>query len=77
MTPLENIKNRLIDRILVTNNEQLLNAIDTIMSSAKIDETLVLNSFQREMLQMSESDIANGKLISEEDLRKTDSEWMD
>jgi dihydrofolate reductase len=76
MTTLENIKNRLIDRILVTKNEQLLKAIDTILNSTQTDEKLTLNSHQIEMLAMSENDIKEGNLISESDLKKADSEWM-
>ena len=76
MTALENIKNRLIDRILVTKNEQLLNAIDSIFNSTQNDEKLSLNSHQIEMLMMSENDIEQGNLISESDLKKADSKWM-
>ena len=76
MTTLENIKSRLIDRILVTKNEKLLKAIDTIFSSTQDDEKLTLNSHQIEMLMMSERDIEQGNLISESDLKKADSEWM-
>lgn len=76
MTALENIKNRLIDRILVTKNEQLLNAIDSIFNSTQTDEKLSLNSHQIEMLMMSENDIEKGNLISESDLKKVDSKWM-
>jgi len=77
MTALENIKNRLIDRILVTKNEQLLNAIDSIFNATQTDEKLSLNSHQIEMLMMSENDIEQGNLISESDLKKADSKWMD
>ena len=76
MTTLENIKSRLIDRILVTKNEKLLKAIDTIFSSTQDDEKLTLNSHQIEMLMMSERDIEQGNLISESDLKEADSEWM-
>ena len=76
MTTLDNIKNRLIDRILVTKNEQLLNAIDTIFDSTQSNEKLALNSHQIEMLLMSENDIEQGNLISETDLEKADIEWM-
>lgn len=74
---IEKIKNKLIDRILVTKNEKLLLAIDTIFKSTQSDEKLALNSHQIEMLLMSENDIKQGHLISETDLEKTDSEWMD
>lgn len=74
MTSLKNIKNRLIDRIMVTQNEQLLSAIDNIFNFIQADEKLALNSHQIEMLMMSENDIKQGNLISEDDLKKSDSE---
>lgn len=61
---------------MVTNNEQLLAAIDGIFDSTQPDEKLGLNSYQVEMLQMSENDIEQGNLISEADLAKEDSQWM-
>ena len=76
MTTLNNIKNRLIDRILVTRNEELLSAIDKIFDSTQTEDNLELSSEQIEMLLMSEQDIEQGNLISEDDLNKSDSEWL-
>ncbi|MDD7885908.1 hypothetical protein [Flavivirga sp. 57AJ16] len=76
MSTLDNIKNKLIDRILVTRNEQLLTAINSILDSTQFDEKLTLNSQQIEMLMMSDMDIEKGNLISETDLKKLDSEWL-
>jgi hypothetical protein len=77
MKAIEIVKNRLIDRMMVSNNEELLNAIESIFrSSQEVDEELTLNSAQNEMLYMSEKDIENGDIISEVDLRIADSSWM-
>lgn len=76
MTTLDNIKNRLIDRILLTKNEELLKAIDSIFNSTQTDEKLILNTHQIEMLMMSENDIEEGNLISESELKESDSKWM-
>ena len=76
MTTLENIKTRLIDRILITQNEKLLAAISNIFDSTQTTEKLILNSQQIEMLMMSEDDIENGNLISEAVQKQIDSEWM-
>ena len=77
MNTLETLRSRLIDRIMVAKNEDLLAAIEGILNSTETDEQLKLDSHQIEMLLMSEKDIENGNLISESDLRKADSEWMD
>ncbi len=76
MTALENIKNSLIDRILATKNEKLLEAIDRIFASTQTEEIVSLSSEQIEMLSMSERDIEAGNFISESELNKRDSEWL-
>ena len=76
MTTLDILKNSLIDKIVATNNEKLLCAIASIFESTQVEEKVQLTSEQIEMLMMSENDIINGKLISEDDLRKTDIEWL-
>jgi hypothetical protein len=76
MTTLENIKNSLIDRILATRNEKLLEAIKSILDSTQAEEIIALSTEQIEMLSMSEKDIENGKLISESELNKRDSKWL-
>ena len=77
MESLDNLKNRLIDRIMVSENEKLLEALEGILNSTETEERLALNSYHIEMLLLSEKDIENGNLISEADLIKEDSEWMD
>jgi hypothetical protein len=66
----------LISRILATKNEDLLAAMETIFANTQQSEIASLSSEQIEMLLMSESDIASGNLISEEELDKLDSQWM-
>jgi archaellum component FlaF (FlaF/FlaG flagellin family) len=76
MNALENIKNSLIDRILATKNEQLLEAIKSIFDSTQSEEIISLSTEQIEMLSMSEKDIEDGKLVSESELSKRDSKWL-
>jgi hypothetical protein len=77
MKTLETLKSRLIDRIMVTGNEDLLVEIEDILNSRETSDRLKLDSYQIEMLLLSEEDIENGNLISDSDLRKADSVWMD
>jgi hypothetical protein len=76
MNALENIKNSLIDRILATRNERLLEAIKNIFDSTQSEEMIALSTEQIEMLSMSEKDIEDGKLVSESELSKRDSKWL-
>ena len=76
MNALENIKNSLIDSILATRNEQLLEAIKNIFDSTQSEDIISLSTEQIEMLSMSEKDIEDGKLVSESELSKRDSKWL-
>jgi hypothetical protein len=76
MNALENIKNSLIDRILASRNEQLLEAIKNIFDSNPSEEIVSLTTEQIEMLAMSENDIENGKLVSEAELSERDAKWL-
>jgi len=62
---------------MVTDNVQLLIAIENIFNSTQTEENLNLNSDQIEMLLMSDNDINQGNLLSEDDLKNEDSKWMD
>lgn len=77
MTHLEIIKNRLIDRILAAKNEKLLEAIEKIIVSTDKEEEISFTSEQIEMLMMSEEDIKYGRIVSESELDKLDSQWLD
>jgi archaellum component FlaF (FlaF/FlaG flagellin family) len=76
MTPLETIKNNLIDHIMATKNEKILHAIENLFKSDKSEETYNLSSQEIEILQMSEADILNGNLVSEEELDEQDRKWL-
>ncbi len=76
MTSIERIKQELIDTIMVSKNEKLLEAVSQIFASSDSAGKPQLDSYQIEMLEMSEKDIQNGDIISEDDLDKSDSEWL-
>jgi len=68
MTTLNGVKNSLIDKIIATKDERLLNAIACIIESTQSKEKVQLSLEQIEMLMISENDIKCGKLISEDEL---------
>lgn len=76
MENLQKLRNKVIDRVMVSENSQLLEAIEKILISTEAEERINLTSEQIEMLMMSEDDILNNRLISEEDLEKQDKEWL-
>lgn len=76
MTTLENVKNRLIDKILAAQNENFLEAIEKIFLTTQKEGKVKLYPEQKEMLMMSDVDIENGNVVSESELDKMDSEWL-
>ncbi len=77
MSPIDKIRSGLIDRILSIQNKGLLLALDKIISSFTVESEIVeLNYEQKVMLEMSEQDIREGKLISQEAMNKRNIEWL-
>lgn len=77
MTTLDKVRNRLIDRLLSIKNETVLEEIDKIVSNktGNSDE-LELSKAQISMLEISEEDIKNGNIISQEAMNKRNLEWL-
>ncbi len=77
MAAIDKIRNGLIDKIMSINNKDFLVALDNLISSSSAEsEAVKLTAEQREMLEMSESDIKNGRLISQEAMDKRNLEWL-
>lgn len=77
MATVDNIRNGLIDKIRTIKNKELLKALDKIISSGTPDSEIPeLTDEQRVMLEMSEDDIKNGRLISQEAMNKRNLEWL-
>ncbi|MBA4299383.1 hypothetical protein SAMN03080617_00864 [Algoriphagus alkaliphilus] len=77
MATLENIRNGLIDKILSIQNKDFLESLDRIISNdSKKSSEKTLTPEQKIMLEMSEEDIINGRLISQEAIEKRNLEWL-
>ena len=80
MENIETLRSKLVEKIFLTRNINLLQAIDDIFSSLKTkdeeNEVIVFSDSQKEMLLLSEEDIKYGRTITDEELRKLDEEWM-
>ncbi|RXG17846.1 hypothetical protein DSM03_101545 [Leeuwenhoekiella aestuarii] len=71
MATVDKIRGELIDKIRSIQNKDVLVALDKLISSTTADDEIVeLNGEQKEMLEMSEADIRNGRLISQETMDK-------
>ena len=77
MATVDKIKNGLIDKILSIKNRDILEALDTFLSSSTSEsDKIELTKEQIAMLEMSEKDIKNGELISQEAMDKRNLEWL-
>jgi len=77
MSTIDNIRNGLIDKILSIKNKDLLLALDKLITSSASSSDLVeLTNEQKTMLEMSEDDIKNGELISQDAMSKRNLEWI-
>ena len=77
MATVEQIRNVLIDKILSVNNLELLMALDKMLTFEKTDTSQVqLSEEQRMLLELSEEDIKNNHLISQEAMAKRNLEWL-
>ena len=76
MKSIDIIKNRLIDKILTIKNQEFLTALDKLIDSSSTTSIVELTEEQKLMLLMSEEDIREGRLISQDDLDNNDLSWL-
>ncbi|MGY6741396.1 MAG: hypothetical protein ACXIUQ_01570 [Cecembia sp.] len=77
MESIEKIQQELIGKILTIKNKGFLEALNKLIASTEEKSSkTVLTESQREMLELSEKDIKNGDLISQEAMNKRNLEWL-
>ncbi len=77
MTSADNIRNNIIDKLLTISNKEYLNALYNLVNSNKLDvEIIQLSPTQIKLLNLSDEDIKNNRVVSQEELDKQDLEWL-
>lgn len=77
MNGADKIRNSIIDKLLTISNTDYLSALYQLVSKSSVNEDIVqLSESQILMLNMSDEDIKNDRIISQEDLDKMDLEWL-
>ena len=77
MDSIENLRNSIIDKLLTISNQDYLVAIQQVLENSAVDTDLVkLTEDQIKMLMMSEEDIKNNRLISQENVDQSDLKWL-
>ena len=77
MATISDIRSGLIDKILAIKNKELLQALDQLIATtSSVSNIIETKSEQKRILEMSEEDIKNGELISQEEMIKRNLEWL-
>jgi hypothetical protein len=77
MSTTDLIRNNIIDKLLTISNEDYLSALYQLVNTSLVgQDTVQLSEEQVLMLQMSDADIVNGKLIMQDQLDKDDLQWL-
>jgi hypothetical protein len=77
MATVDTLRNNLIDKLLTISNKDYLNALNQLIENSGIEDNAVaLTAEQILMLQLSDLDIASNKLISQDQLDKSDLQWL-
>ncbi|MDP2113236.1 MAG: hypothetical protein Q8K69_04170 [Bacteroidota bacterium] len=71
------LRNNIIDKLLTITNKDYLSALYQLVNSSSVSpDTVKLTEEQILMLQLSDLDIKNGRLISQDQLDKADLQWL-
>jgi len=77
MATIDSLRNNIIDKLLTISNKDYLAALYQLVEKSKVDNDVVkLTEEQTLMLQLSDKDILKEKLISQEQLDKSDLKWL-
>lgn len=71
------IRNSIIDKLLTITDESYLRALFQLVEKRNVsDETVQLSEEQIQLLQLSENDIAMGRLVLQNQLDQDDLLWL-
>jgi hypothetical protein len=77
MATIDNLRNSIIDKLLTITNKDYLSALHKLVENSQVDEDIVkLTEEQKLLLQLSDNDIKNNRLISQSQLDKNDRKWL-
>jgi hypothetical protein len=77
MAQVDVIRNGIIDKLLAISDKEYLNALLRLVDNSAVQgEKIKLTKEQKLMLELSEKDIKNGRIISQDDLDKKDLQWL-
>ncbi len=77
MAQVDVIRNGIIDRLLAISDKDYLMALLRLVDNSTVEiGKIQLTKEQKLMLEMSETDLQNGRTVSQIELDKNDLEWL-
>ncbi len=77
MKQTDSIRNNIIDKLITISNRDYLNAIYKIVENSTLSiDKLHLSDEQKIMLQLSECDIRENRVITESEMNNNDLKWL-
>ena len=77
MKAIDNLRNNIIDKLLTISNADYLSALNELIQKSSVNNDIIkLSDEQILMLNMSDDDIKNNRYVSQEELDKSDLEWL-
>ena len=77
MNQVDILRDSIIDKLLTISNKDYLTALYQLISRSSVDaDVLELSEEQKIMLQLSDTDILNGNVISQVEVDKDDLKWL-
>jgi|WetSurMetagenome_2_1015567.scaffolds.fasta_scaffold149949_3 hypothetical protein len=70
------LQNNIIRKILSTNDDHLLEFINSYLSSVNPTETYKLNRFEKQIIQESLTEYENDNVISNKDVFSKTDKWL-
>ena len=76
MASVDNIRNSLISKLLTVRDQDILKALDKLISASTKDSKVELSKEQITMIEMGISDFEKGNVISQSELFEQEREWL-
>jgi len=77
MNQIDSIRNSIIDKLITISNKDYLKAIFKIVDNSSVaGEKLQLSDEQKILLQLSEDDIKEHRVVLEAQMNKNDLKWL-
>ena len=70
------VKNDIIDKIIMLEDEAVINALKRILDNLNAPASKNLSNAEKELVLMGMKDYKNGKTVSDDTLRKEEDAWL-